>query len=109
MPYDDVTAERVRVALAPRPGITERKMFGGLAFLLRGHMVCGVLGRDLVLRLGDDGAARALARKHARPMDFTGRPLRSMVYVAPAGFKTEGRLRRWLEAALDHVETLPPK
>ena len=72
MAYDEELAERVRDVLATEDGLTERKMFGGLAFMVRGRMACGIVGNDLMLRLGADSAERALERPHARPMDFTG-------------------------------------
>ncbi len=92
----------------PTLGSSERKMFGGLAFMLDGHMCCGIVGSDLMLRLGSEGADAALNRAHVRPMDFTGRPMASMVYVAQEG--TRGvALRDWVEAAAAFVRTLPPK
>ncbi len=108
MAYDDALADRVRDVLAHELGLTERKMFGGLAFMLDGHMCCGVVGSDLMLRLGPDGADDALERPHVRPMDFTGRPMASMVFVEPAGLEGTS-LRGWVEAATAFVHTLPPK
>lgn len=84
-------------------------MFGGLAFMIRGHMCCGVIGEDLVLRLGPDGADAALGEPHTRPMDFTGPPMRGFVYVAPAGLGTAAALRRWIDRAAGFVATLPLK
>ena len=84
-------------------------MFGGIAFLVGGHMCCGLRGKDLVLRLGNEAAAAALRRPHVRPMDFTGRPLRSMVYVAPAGYRSERALESWIGRALEFTQGLPPK
>ena len=85
MAYDEMLADRVRAAITALDGnVTERKMFGGLAFLLEGNMCCGVLGDRLVLRLG----AEALREPHTRPMDFTGRAMASMMYVAPEGYAT---------------------
>jgi len=107
--YDEAVAERVRKALRRRKGVTERKMFGGIAFMLNGNMCCGVLERDLMLRLGDEGAAKALEERHTRPMDFTGKPLKSMVYVAPAGFRTDAALKAWVKRAADFARSLPPK
>ena len=108
MPYDEALAERIRDTLADTPDVTEQKMFGGLAFMVRRHMVCGVVRDDLMLRLGTDAAAAALDRPHVRPMDFTGRPMSSMVYVEPAG--TDGELLEdWVLAAVAHADRLPPR
>ena len=109
MPYDESLAARIRRALAPRTDIDERKMFGGLAFLMHGNMCCGVVEDMLVVRLGNDGAAAALEEPHTRPMDFTGKPMRSMVYVGPGGIATNDDLYRWVNRAADFAETLPPK
>jgi TfoX/Sxy family transcriptional regulator of competence genes len=107
--YDEAVAARVRKALKGRKGIEEKKMFGGAAFMLNGHMCCGVQDKDLVLRLGKDGAAEAIEKRHVRPMDFTGKPLKSMVYIAPAGFAQEADLKAWLHQAVTFVRSLPPK
>ncbi len=108
MPYDETLAARVRAALDERDGLTERAMFGGLAFMLHRHMLCGVVGNELMLRLGREQADAALERPHVRPMDFTGRPMAAMVFVAPGGLRGAA-LRPWLDAAAAYVETLPPK
>ena len=84
-------------------------MFGGLAFMLRGNMCCGVVGDSLMLRLGNDGAAKALGEPYVRPMDFTGKPMKSMVYVGPDGIAAAADLARWLELAVAFVQTLPAK
>ena len=109
MAYDDPLAERVRRVAADIDGdVTERKMFGGLAFMLDGHMFVGIIGEELMLRLGQEGADRALARPHVREMDFTGRVMKGYVYVGSAGL--QGRsLRAWVQRAADFVRTLPPK
>jgi len=107
--FDESLAARIRRALARRSGIDERRMFGGLAFLLRGHMCCGVVDDTLVLRLGNDGAAAALEEPHTRPMDFTGKPMKSMVYVGPDGIADDDDLHRWVNRAADFAATLPPK
>jgi TfoX/Sxy family transcriptional regulator of competence genes len=109
MAYDEALAVRVRALLSRRRGISERPMFGGLAFLLNGHMACGVQGSLLVLRLGPEGAAAALQRPHTRPMDFTGKPLAGMVYVEPDGWRREAELRNWLGKAVRFARGLPPK
>lgn len=109
MAYDPRLAERVRRLLARRKGITEKKMFGGLAFMLRGKMCCGVLKDELVVRVGPKLYEEALAEAHARPMDFTGRPLRSFVFIAPAGHKTDRALAKWVRRAVKFARSLPPK
>ncbi len=109
MAYDQKLADRVRRALGRRKALTERKMFGGLAFILRGNMCCGVVEGDLVVRVGLERYEAALAEPHARPMDFTGRPLRGFVYVAPGGYRTGKALARWLRQATDFAESLPDK
>jgi TfoX/Sxy family transcriptional regulator of competence genes len=109
MPYDEAVAQRVRQALAQHAGITERKMFGGLSFLLHGHMCCGVLADQLVLRLGGAEVQSALQQPHARAMDFTGKPLKSMVYIAPAGYASAASLRRWVARSVAFAATLPAK
>ena len=78
MPYDEALAERIRAVLKHRRGITEKKMFGGLTFLLHGNMFCGVADRELMVRVGPDAYEQALARWHTREMDFTGRPLKGV-------------------------------
>jgi TfoX/Sxy family transcriptional regulator of competence genes len=108
MAYDEKLADRVRDILEEEDGVTERKMFGGLAFMVHGHMACGIVGDDLMLRLGAEGADRALERPHVRPMDFTGKSMTGMVYVAPEGLKGAA-LRRFIGEATDFVAGLPPK
>jgi TfoX/Sxy family transcriptional regulator of competence genes len=100
MAFDDVLADRVRTILATREDVSERKMFGGLAFMVGDHMACGVLGPDLIVRVGRQGANKALAQPHARPFDFTGRPSRGTVYVAPEGTATDGQLQSWVDRGL---------
>ncbi len=109
MAYDEAFASRVRAVLRRRKGISERKMFGGIAFMLNGNMCCGVNGRDLMLRLGQEGAAAALGERHARPMDFTGEPLKTMIFVGPAGTRAEADLRAWIGRAVKFAKTLPAK
>jgi TfoX/Sxy family transcriptional regulator of competence genes len=109
MAYDETLAARIRQALAPRADIDERKMFGGLAFMLCGNMCCGVAGERLMLRLGNEGAAAALREPHTRPMDFTGKPLKSMVYVDPEGIASPEDLNRLVNRAADFAAALPPK
>ncbi len=109
MAYDEHLAARVRRLLTPFPEISERKMFGGLAFLLRGNMACGVVGGELMVRVGRESYEAALLEPHAREMDFTGRPLRGFVYVSIEGLASEGDLRAWVERGARYAETLPGK
>lgn len=110
MSYDESLAARCRQVLGGQHGITEKRMFGGLSFLLDGHMICGVLGRQLVIRVGlGEAYERALREPHVKPMDFTGRPLRGFVYVLPDGLGTKAALSRWLGRAVKFGEGLPAK
>ncbi len=109
MAYNDELAARVRKALGRRKGVKEQKMFGGIAFMLHGHMCCGVQDDELMLRLGPDLAAKALKRAHTRPVDFTGRIMKSMIMVAPAGHRTDASLKKWVAEAADFAISLPPK
>ena len=108
MAYDEQLAARVRTLLADRTDVTERKMFGGLTFMVAGNMCCGVNGNELIVRLDPDREDEALARPHARPMDFTGRPMRGFITVQPDGLNGD-RLNRWVEEAFVRAESLPPK
>jgi TfoX/Sxy family transcriptional regulator of competence genes len=106
--YDEDLADRVRAVLPPGAPVTERQMFGGLAFMVGGHMAFGVVKDTLMVRLGPEGAGRALDQPHVRPMDFTGRPMKGMVFVEPAGLAGTA-LQRWVDAAADYARGLPPK
>jgi TfoX/Sxy family transcriptional regulator of competence genes len=108
MAYDEKLADRVRDALADEADVTERKMFGGLAFMVGGHMACGIVSDELMLRLGAEGADEALDRPHTRPMDFTGRPMTGMVFVEPEGLRGAA-LGRWVGQAVAFCRSLPPK
>jgi TfoX/Sxy family transcriptional regulator of competence genes len=107
--YDEALAQRVREALAPRLELSEREMFGGIAFMLSGNMAVGVIGEDLLVRLGKDDAAQALQEPHVRPMDFTGRPMKTTVYVDPGGTASDEDLAGWVDAGADFAAALPPK
>jgi TfoX/Sxy family transcriptional regulator of competence genes len=110
MAYDPGLAERLRDLLsATHSTFTEKKMFGGLSFLLRGNMCCGVIGDELIVRVGKDGTDPALAEPGARVFDFSGRPMAGWVTVAPEGTASDEVLAGWVRRALDFVEHLPPK
>ena len=108
MAYDEQLAERVRGVLPDPAAVREQKMFGGLAFMAGGHMFCGVMKDELMLRLGPDGAEQALTRPHVRVMDFTGRPMKGMVLVGREGLKGAA-LRRWVDTAMAFARGLPAK
>ena len=109
MAYDEELAMRVQEILAEQGDLDERKMFGGIAFMVKGYMCCGVANDDLMLRVGSERAQELLEEAHVRPMDFTGRPMKGYVFVAPGGLRTESALRRRVRSALEFVDTLPPR
>ena len=109
MAYDEGAAERLREVFAGRDGIVEKRMFGGLAFMLRGNMCCGVIGDALMARVGPHHYSAALTRPHAREMDFTGRPMKGFVYVAPAGFESDEDLAAWVSLCASFAGSLSPK
>ena len=109
MAFDEGLAERIREILSDRGEIAERKMFGGLAFMLSGNMCVGIVGDELMVRVGPDGHEDSLMQPHARQMDFTGRAMKGMVYVGTAGFETDTDLCAWIERGLAFASSLPPK
>ena len=106
MAWDEALAERIRAALGRRAGVVERKMFGGLAFLLDGKMFCGIAKGELMVRVGPEAYPRALRRAHVRPMDFTGRPMKGYVFVALEGCRSVRAVRVWTERAAEFVSSL---
>ena len=108
MSYDEKLAARVRKVLADRDDVVEKKMFGGLCFMVNGAMCCGLTKSDFMVRVGAAQFDDALAQPHARPMDFTGRPLKGMVYVAPEGLRTDAALAGWVRRGLLFVTEKPP-
>ena len=109
MPYDENLAQRLRQTLAVYPNVTEKKMFGGLSFMLGDHMCCGAVNEDLVVRVGPEQYEQALSQPHARNMDFTGRPMRGMVFVGPGGCATDETLSEWVRMGVSFASSLPPK
>ena len=103
-------ADRIREVIGDDPNVSEKKMFGGICFMLNGNMLCGPTKTgDLMLRVGKEREAEALARPHAREMDFTGRKMGGFVFVAPEGVRTKPMLKKWIAFATDFVGALPPK
>ncbi len=109
MAYDEALADRIRDVLSARSDVSERKMFGGVAFMVAGNMACGVLGEDLIVRLGEEEAERALGEEGVRPFDFTGRPMKTTVYVSTERTADDPGLAEWVDAGADHAASLPPK
>ena len=109
MAFDEGLAERIRQVVAGRPDVVEKKMFGGLAFMLNEYMFCGVLGEDLMARVGPDNYGAALSKPHVREMDFTGRAMKGYVYVAPDGVESDSDLSYWIDLCAEFVLALPPK
>lgn len=109
MTYDDGLAHRIRGTLGDRPGLDEKELFGGIAFMLDGNMVCGVVDDAFMARVGADAYDDALAEPHAREMDFTGRPMTGLVFVDPPGVAEDDALESWVDRCLAHAESLPAK
>lgn len=109
MPYDEKLAQRIRTLFKEKKGVTEIKMFGGLCFMLYGNMTCGIDREKLIVRVGPQQYKEALNSKHAHPFDFTGRPLKGLVYVSKEGSKTARLLNKWVEMGMKFTESLPKK
>ncbi len=108
MPYDEKLVERVRGVLAGN-AFNEKKMFGGLTFMLQGNMCCGVEGDRLMVRVGPEKYDEALAQKHAELMNFTGRPMKGMVFVSAKGLASKRALAAWVQRGVDFALSLPAK
>jgi len=110
MAHDETLAARVRVLLAPRSGIAERRMFGGVGWLVGGHMGCAVMGDDLVVRLAPEDVPAALEDPHAGRFGRAGaRPMKGFVVVAGEGVAEDDELVRWVDAGVGFAGSLPPK
>lgn len=109
MAYDEGLAQRIREALGKAPGMGEKKMFGGICFTLNGHMMVGIVKDSLMVRLGEDAAQAALHRRGARPMNFTGKPMKGYLFVDPPGIAEDRDLEAWIGWARSFVSALPAK
>ena len=109
MAYDEGLAERIREQLTDVSAVTEKKMFGGLSFLVRGNMACGVIGTDMVVRVGKEQYSQAMQRPHSREMDFTGRSMKGWVYVGEKGYESDEDLADWVKLGVNHALSLPAK
>lgn len=109
MPFEQGLAQRIREHFLDTNGVQERKMFGGFCFMVYQHMCCGIVKDTLMARVGPNNYELCLKRKHVKEMDFTGRPMKGMVYVSPDGLDSDEELAQWLELCLGFVSSLPPK
>ncbi|UCC51246.1 MAG: TfoX/Sxy family protein [Anaerolineaceae bacterium] len=109
MAYDEGLAQRVRDIMIDEPGLVEKKMFGGVGFMLDGNMACGVNKEDLIVRVGPENYDQAVIQPHTRPFDITGRPMKGWVMVAPAGVTADEDLQAWVNRGINFARTLPPK
>ena len=109
MPVDDTLAARVISLVQDKPGFATRKMFGGLTCMIRGHMCCGIVKDELMVRVGPDQNDEALSLPHARPMDFTRRAMKGFVYVGAEGLVEDNDLAAWVDRALRFNSSLSPK
>lgn len=105
---NDQLAAKIRL-LTKRRGLGEKKMFGGLAFFVKGNMCFGIVKDDLMVRVGPDLYEKALSRPHARPMDFSGKPMKGFVFVSSEGWRDNRKLQGWLEDGMKYASSLPPK
>ncbi|GKS66292.1 RNA methyltransferase [Nitrospira sp.] len=109
MPYDERLAERIRGYFKRRRGVEDKRMFGGLCFMLNGHMCCGVEKDRLMVRVAPDRYETLLKKAHAREMDFTGKPLKGFLFINEGGYRTASGLAFWLDEAVECVKLKPPK
>jgi len=110
MAFDEKLAARIRTHLGKRKGLVEKKMFGGVAFLVNGNMTCGVHDKELIVRLAPEDTDKALARKNTRVFDLSGgRPMKGWILVDPAGLRTEQDLAEWVDTGVKYAASLPPK
>jgi len=109
MAFDERLADRMRSALGRRKGLTEKRMFGGIGFLLNGNMCCGIHKSAMIVRIAPEDTERVLAQAHTRRFDLTGRPMKGWVLVDPAGIKTDTQLDKWVEVSAKYASTLPSR
>jgi hypothetical protein len=109
MAYDEGLEQRVRDVIGELPGYVEKKMFGGVGFMLHGNMACGVNGLDLIVRVGPKRYESALAEPHTRPFDMTGRPMKGWVVVIAEGYEADEDLKAWVQEGVEFALSLPAK
>ena len=109
MAYSEILARRIRAELEGMPGLVEKKMFGGISFMLRGNLACGVIGEEMIVRVGPERYEEVLKYPAAHPFTMTGRPMTGWVTVAAAGLEPESDLREWVRRGVDYVASLTDK
>jgi TfoX/Sxy family transcriptional regulator of competence genes len=109
MAYDEGLAERIREVLGDNPEIKEKKMFGGLVFMLHGNMACGLIKEDFMVRVGAANYDETLRKPHARKMEFTGKPMKGFIMIDAEGYEDDKALASWVEQGVDYVRSLPAK
>lgn len=109
MVYHERLAERIRGYFKRRKGVEEKRMFGGLCFMLNGHMCCGIEKDRLMVRVMPDRYETLLSKPHAHEMDFTGKPLKGFLFISEAGYRTVSGLASWLDEAVECAKSKPPK
>ena len=109
MAYDEALTARIRTNLLTRPNVSEKSMFGGIAFLVNGNMCCGVHKNLLVVRLSAEEGTSLLSEPHVRPMDITGRPMKGWLFIEPKGYEADADLFTWIERAYAFASALPAK
>jgi len=107
--YSNELVQRLGIVLQDRTDVIEKRMFGGVTFMVSGHMCCGVTGEDLMVRVGPEQYGNGGLLPHARPMDFTGRAMKGFVFVESAGIDSDEDLEQWVSRGIKFVSTLPPK
>ena len=109
MAYNQALADEIRARIGDHPGLTERQMFGGIAFMLNGNMAVGVSGDELMVRVGKDAHDEAMTLPGTRLFDMSARPMRGWILVAPEGIASDADLGAWIDRGVAWAETLPPK
>ncbi len=109
MAYDEGLAQRVRELFEEKPEFNEKKMFGGVCYLLNGNMACGILNEDLIVRVGPEKYENSLKLPHTRKFDITGKPMKGWVMVSYEGHESDENLFEWVQRGVNYTFSLPPK
>ncbi len=109
MTYNSELAARMRSAISTFAQATEKKLFGGVCFLVNGNMACGVHGDGLIVRIGEAAYAETMRKPHVRAFDLTGRPMKGWIFVDPPGYADDDTLKAWVATGIDFAANLPPK